>query len=104
MTEPLSFELSRPAVDAPRLPDAEVDAPGPSDALPPELLRALPSVEGVAQEDGRCRLTVREVHRTIPALLKALSDHGAAFSQLTTHHATLEDVFVSLTGRTLRDA
>ena len=72
--------------------------------LPPELLRALPSVEGVAQEDGRCRLTVREVHRTIPALLKALSDHGAAFSQLTTHHATLEDVFVSLTGRTLRDA
>ena len=72
--------------------------------LPPELLRALPSVEGVAQEDGRCRLTVREVHRTIPALLKALSDHGASFSQLTTHHATLEDVFVSLTGRTLRDA
>jgi ABC-2 type transport system ATP-binding protein len=72
--------------------------------LPPELLRALPSVEGVAQEDGRCRLTVREVHRTIPALLKALSDHGAVFSQLTTHHATLEDVFVSLTGRTLRDA
>jgi ABC-2 type transport system ATP-binding protein len=72
--------------------------------LPPELLRALPSVEGVAQEDGRCRLTVREVHRTIPAMLKALSDHGAAFSQLTTHHATLEDVFVSLTGRTLRDA
>jgi len=73
-------------------------------ALPLELLRALPSVEGVAQEDGRCRLTVREVHRTIPALLKALSDQGASFSQLTTHHATLEDVFVSLTGRTLRDA
>ena len=77
---------------------------GDARPLPPELLRALPSVEGVAQEDGRCRLTVREVHRTIPALLKALSDHGAAFSQLTTHHATLEDVFVSLTGRTLRDA
>jgi ABC-2 type transport system ATP-binding protein len=77
---------------------------GGARALPPELLRALPSVEGVAQEDARCRLTVREVHRTIPALLKALSDHGASFSQLTTHHATLEDVFVSLTGRTLRDA
>jgi len=72
--------------------------------LPLEMLRALPSVENVAQEDGRCRLTVREVHRTVPALLKALSDHGASFSQLTTHHATLEDVFVALTGRTLRDA
>jgi len=73
-------------------------------ALSLEQLRALPSVEGVAQEDGRYRLTVREVHRTVPALLKALSDQGASFSQLTTHHATLEDVFVSLTGRTLRDA
>jgi ABC-2 type transport system ATP-binding protein len=72
--------------------------------VPVETLRALPSVEQVAVEDGRCRLTVREVHRTIPALLKALSDQGAAFSQLTTHHATLEDVFVALTGRTLRDA
>ncbi|MFI4944316.1 MAG: DUF4162 domain-containing protein, partial [Burkholderiales bacterium] len=82
----------------------EFSLEGGARPLPPELLRALPSVEGVAQEDGRCRLTVREVHRTIPALLKALSDHGAAFSQLTTHHATLEDVFVSLTGRTLRDA
>jgi ABC-2 type transport system ATP-binding protein len=77
---------------------------GGARALPYDLLRALPSVEGVAQEDGRCRLTVREVHRTIPALLKALSDQGSSFSQLTTHHATLEDVFVSLTGRTLRDA
>jgi hypothetical protein len=28
---------------------------------------------------------------------------GATLSQLTTHQATLEDVFVHLTGRTLRD-
>jgi ABC-2 type transport system ATP-binding protein len=69
-----------------------------------EALRSLPSVEGVAQEDGRWRLTVREVHRTVPALLAALAEKGAAVSHLTTHHATLEDVFVALTGRTLRDA
>ena len=72
--------------------------------LPLEALAALPSVERVAQEDGRCRLTVREVHKTVPALLAALAAHGASVSQLTTHHATLEDVFVALTGRTLRDA
>jgi ABC-2 type transport system ATP-binding protein len=72
--------------------------------LPLATLRALPSVERVAQEDGRCRLTVREVHKTVPALLAALAAHGATVSQLTTHHATLEDVFVALTGRTLRDA
>jgi ABC-2 type transport system ATP-binding protein len=69
-----------------------------------ETLRALPSVEGVAHEDGRWRLTVREVHRTVPALLAALAEKGASASHLTTHHATLEDVFVALTGRTLRDA
>jgi ABC-2 type transport system ATP-binding protein len=48
-------------------------------------------------------LTVGEVHRTVPALLAALSERGTAASELTTHHATLEDVFMSLTGRTLRD-
>ena len=58
----------------------------------------------MAHEDGRWRLTVREVHRTVPALLAALAERGAAPSHLTTHHATLEDVFVALTGRTLRDA
>ena len=69
-----------------------------------EALHALPSVERVAHEDGRWRLTVREVHRTGPALLAALAETGASVSHLTTHHATLEDVFVALTGRTLRDA
>jgi ABC-2 type transport system ATP-binding protein len=74
------------------------------EALPVEALKALPSVEGVAREDGRFRLTVREVHRALPALLSGLAERGAAVSQLATHHATLEDVFVALTGRTLRDA
>jgi ABC-2 type transport system ATP-binding protein len=78
----------------------EEGAPAP-DAL---ALRALPSVEGVNEEGGHFRLTVREVHRTVPALLSELSERGAAVSHLTTHHATLEDVFVAKTGRTLRDA
>ena len=73
-------------------------------AVPEATLGALPSVEAVAHEDGRWRLTVREVHRTVPALLAALAEGGATVSHLTTHHATLEDVFVALTGHTLRDA
>jgi ABC-2 type transport system ATP-binding protein len=76
----------------------------PAPALSVEALAALPSVERVARDDGRWRLTVREVHRTVPALLAALAETGASVSHLTTHHATLEDVFVGLTGRTLRDA
>src|SRR5439155_2215570 len=41
-TEPLSFELSRPAVDPPRLPDANVAGPSPADVLPRGALRAKP--------------------------------------------------------------
>jgi ABC-2 type transport system ATP-binding protein len=66
-------------------------------------LRALPSVEDVVHEGGSWRLTVREVHRAVPALLAALSERAAEPTHLTTHHATLEDVFVALTGRRLRD-
>jgi ABC-2 type transport system ATP-binding protein len=78
----------------------EEGRPVPAEAA----LAALPSVEGVAREAGRFRLTVREVHRAVPALLALLAAEGAAASHLTTHHSTLEDVFVALTGRTLRDA
>ncbi len=42
MTEPLSFEKSRPNAHGPRLPDADVDAPDPTAILPRELLRARP--------------------------------------------------------------
>ena len=42
MTEPLSFELSRPNAPSPRLPDADVKAPSPSEALPKDALRARP--------------------------------------------------------------
>jgi ABC-2 type transport system ATP-binding protein len=48
-------------------------------------------------------LTVDEVHVSIPALLEFLGKLGAPLTRLSTHHATLEDVFVSLTGRQLRE-
>ena len=72
-------------------------------SLSEPALAALPSVEGVAFEDGTWRLTVRKVHRTVPALLAMLAERDAAPTHLTTHHATLEDVFMALTGRRLRD-
>src|ERR1700704_6412760 len=42
MTELLSFEKSRPNAQGPRLPDADVQAPGPAELLPSGLLRAKP--------------------------------------------------------------
>jgi ABC-2 type transport system ATP-binding protein len=75
------------------------DGPGPPDD---DLLR-LPGVEQVARENGTTHLTVSRVHQTVPALMRLLSERGASLSALTTHHATLEDVFLNLTGRHLRD-
>ncbi|HEV8305512.1 MAG TPA: ABC transporter ATP-binding protein [Gemmatimonadales bacterium] len=72
-------------------------------ATPPGL-DALPGVKRVRPGPDRIALTVAEVHRAVPALLALLERQGAELSLLTTHHATLEDVFVSLTGRQLRDA
>ena len=51
MTEPLSFEKSRRSAGGPRLPDAGVTAPEPSQVLAPDLMRAV-----VAFAAGRTRL------------------------------------------------
>jgi ABC-2 type transport system ATP-binding protein len=73
--------------------------------LPPDdVLRALPGVTEVRHESDAVALASSEVHRALPALLDALREHDATLSLLTTHSATLEDVFVSLTGRHLRDS
>jgi ABC-2 type transport system ATP-binding protein len=71
--------------------------------LTDRLLQALPGVERVARDGENWRLTVREVHVVVPALMRVLSESGAETTHLTTHHATLEDVFMALTGRRLRD-
>ena len=66
-------------------------------------LVALPGVREVHADGGSVRLTVRRVHQAVPALMDLLARSGARLAELVTHHATLEDVFLSLTGRHLRD-
>jgi ABC-2 type transport system ATP-binding protein len=68
-----------------------------------DRIRALPGVGALRAEDGSISITVAQVHRTVPELLAELDRQGARMTELTTHHASLEDVFVSLTGRHLRD-
>ena len=75
-------------------------------AAPPDWdadLRGLPGVRAVRSTDGVVSLTVAELHHTLPALMGMLERRGQALASLTTHHASLEDVFVSLTGRRIRD-
>jgi ABC-2 type transport system ATP-binding protein len=78
-------------------------ASGSSDGAALETWRALPSVESVRAEDGMVALSVKEPHLTIPALLAELGRQGSELQHLTTRQATLEDVFVRLTGRHLRE-
>lgn len=80
---------------------AEVD--DPTGAIAPAALLALPDVVA-AERDGReLRLTVRSVHTALPALLALLARHAVPLHGLATRSATLEDVFVHLTGRHLRE-
>ena len=63
----------------------------------------LPGVQSVRNDDGLFCLQVDEPHHTIPALLSAVQHKGAQLAHLTTRQASLEDVFVKLTGRHLRE-
>ena len=66
-------------------------------------LRQIEGVCAAARQGGTYRLQVEELHRAMPALLGELRRQGVQLTELRTHSATLEDVFVSLTGRHLRD-
>ena len=72
-------------------------------APPLDRLRQLPGVTDARIEGERVLLSVTEVHRAVPALLASVEASASTLSLLTTHSATLEDVFVKLTGRHLRD-
>jgi len=66
-------------------------------------LRHLDGVRDVTRENGSIQMQVTELHRAVPALLEELDRQRVPLTELRTHSATLEDVFVALTGRRLRD-
>src|SRR5829696_5510564 len=83
--------------------DLDIDPSGPARPAPGDLA-ALPTVNSVREEGDRVTLTAGEPHRALPALLDLVRASGTKLAGLTTRHATLEDVFVTLTGRHLRDS
>jgi ABC-2 type transport system ATP-binding protein len=67
-------------------------------------LESAPGVSGATRRNGSWRLRVTHIGEALPSLLAAIERQGGGVESLTTHEPTLEDVFVSLTGRGLRDA
>jgi ABC-2 type transport system ATP-binding protein len=74
-----------------------------SATLDASALAGVAGVGPVGHQNGTWRVQVSELHQAMPALLGELRRQGAQLCELRTHSATLEDVFVSLTGRQLRD-
>ncbi|MGA2167986.1 MAG: ABC transporter ATP-binding protein [Terracidiphilus sp.] len=73
---------------------------GVVDAAP---LTAIAGVQSHRVDEGLHQLSVSELHLAVPRIFAALKEQGLHLSEFRTHSATLEDVFVRLTGRYLRD-
>jgi ABC-2 type transport system ATP-binding protein len=83
-----------------------VEFTAPTNGQPPMDRAALARVDGVRdvrEQAGGVLVHVTELHRAVPALLAEIARQGGNLTELRTHSATLEDVFVGLTGRHLRD-
>jgi len=74
-----------------------------SEPIDESVLTHIDGVRTARAIAGGYELQVSALHRTVPALLTMLAQRNVELAHLTTHSATLEDVFVSLTGRQLRN-
>jgi ABC-2 type transport system ATP-binding protein len=63
-------------------------------------LAGLPSVSASTLTGERIALQTRDVQSTLIGLLRLVEARGVTLAELTSHQSTLEDVFLSLTGRT----
>jgi ABC-2 type transport system ATP-binding protein len=80
-----------------------LDSPEGNDQ-PPDFWTDLPSVVSCRHEANAVHLSVSEPHRLLPALVERLEQRQWGLASLLTRHASLDDVFVALTGRQLQSA
>jgi ABC-2 type transport system ATP-binding protein len=80
-----------------------VSLAGPHEIVDAGGLGGLPGVERVEATPGRVRVAVADVAATLPGVLLWLTGHGHRYDHVATERASLETVFLALTGRALRD-
>jgi ABC-2 type transport system ATP-binding protein len=74
-----------------------------SEGFDSTVLGGLPGVNRVSARNGDVLLSVTQVAEVLPLLMGEIRRQGQELAHLYTHQPTLEDVFIQLTGRNLRD-
>ncbi|MBZ5510591.1 MAG: ABC transporter ATP-binding protein [Acidobacteriia bacterium] len=74
------------------------------DGLRSEQLRTLPEVQSAEIREGVLRIGVHNLATDTPGILKWLAEHGHPYQHLGSERPNLETVFLTLTGRSLRDS
>jgi ABC-2 type transport system ATP-binding protein len=93
-----------PSTPAVRAAFAQDDSPEEARVeVDTQALKAIPGVQSHRVDEALHQLSVSELHTAVPRIFAALEEQGLHLSEFRTHSATLEDVFVRLTGRNLRD-
>ncbi len=71
------------------------------DTLDISMIQSIPTVDRVDKHETEFHITAGKPHVVLPALIAGLAAQGISLADLSTRHASLEDVFINLTGRRL---
>jgi len=86
-----------------RLPAAQTLQLDIEGLLPANAFDGLPGIKLLQLEAGRVSVGLDDLVRDTPAVMQALAARGVSVRHLNSGRANLEDVFLALTGRQLRD-
>jgi len=75
-----------------------------ADGFKPEPMLALPEVKSAELDQGTLRVGVHDLSRGAPGVLRWLAENGHSYNHVSSEQPNLETVFLTLTGRSLRDS
>jgi linearmycin/streptolysin S transport system ATP-binding protein len=75
-----------------------------TDGFKPEQMLALPEVKSAALEQNTLRIGVHDLSRGAPGILRWLAENGHSYHHVSSEQPNLETIFLTLTGRSLRDS
>jgi ABC-2 type transport system ATP-binding protein len=75
-----------------------------ADGFKPEQMLALPEVKSAALDENTLRVGVHDLSRGAPGVLRWLAENGRSYHHVSSEQPDLETVFLTLTGRSLRDS